>query len=51
MRPVEVRDGDGAKIDVSKLTFVIVGDASVVKPQLDQLKLPVEVVPAPAMGK
>ncbi|MBL8782490.1 MAG: insulinase family protein [Alphaproteobacteria bacterium] len=40
-----------AKIDVSKLTFVIVGDASVVKPQLDQLKLPVEVVPAPAMGK
>jgi predicted Zn-dependent peptidase len=38
-----------AKLDPSKILWVIVGDASVVKPQLDQLKLPVEVVPAPAM--
>jgi predicted Zn-dependent peptidase len=39
-----------AKLDPSKILWVIVGDASVVKPQLDQLKLPVEVVPAPAMN-
>ncbi len=38
-----------AKLDPSKILWVIVGDASVVKPQLDQLKLPVEVVQAPAM--
>jgi predicted Zn-dependent peptidase len=38
-----------AKLDPSRILWVIVGDASVVKPQLDQLKLPVEVVPAPAM--
>jgi len=51
MTTAEIDAAGRAKIDVSKLTFVIVGDASVVKPQLDQLKLPVEVVPAPAMGK
>jgi predicted Zn-dependent peptidase len=39
-----------AKLDPSKILWVIVGDASVVKSQLDQLKLPVEVVPAPAMN-
>jgi predicted Zn-dependent peptidase len=39
-----------AKIDPARLIFVVVGDASVVKPQLDQLKLPVEVIPAPAMN-
>ena len=39
-----------AKLDPSKLVFVIVGDASVVKPQLDQLNLPVEVIPAPALN-
>jgi zinc protease len=39
-----------AKLDPSKILWVIVGDASVVKAQLDQLKLPVEVVPAPAMN-
>jgi predicted Zn-dependent peptidase len=38
-----------AKLDPSKILWVIVGDASVVKAQLDQLKLPVEVVPAPVM--
>jgi predicted Zn-dependent peptidase len=47
-----VKDLDGAaraKLDPAKLLWVIVGDASVVKPQLDQLKLPVEVVPAPVL--
>lgn len=38
-------------IDPSRLTFVVVGDASVVKPQLDRLGLPVEVVPAAAPAK
>ena len=38
-----------AKLDPSKLLFVVVGDASVVKPQLDQLGLPVEVIPAPVL--
>jgi len=50
MTAADIDAAGRAKIDVSKLTYVIVGDASVVKPQLDQLKLPVEVVPAPAMG-
>jgi predicted Zn-dependent peptidase len=39
-----------AKLDPAKLVFVIVGDASVVKPQLEQLNLPVEVIPAPALN-
>jgi hypothetical protein len=30
---------------------VVVGDAAVVKSQLESLGMPVEVVPAPAMGK
>jgi predicted Zn-dependent peptidase len=51
MTTADIDAAGRAKIDVSKLTYVIVGDASVVKPQLEQLKLPVEVVPAPAMGK
>ena len=50
MTAADIDAAGRAKIDVSKLTYVIVGDASVVKPQLDQLELPVEVVPAPAMG-
>ncbi|HAH11257.1 MAG TPA: peptidase M16, partial [Alphaproteobacteria bacterium] len=40
-----------AKIDPKKLLFVVVGDASVVKPQLEGLGLPVEVIPAPAIAK
>ncbi len=35
-----------ATIDPSKIVWVVVGDASRVRPQLDQLGLPVEVVPA-----
>ena len=45
---------DGAvrrAIDPSRLTFVVVGDASVVKPQLDKLGLPVEVIAAAPAGK
>jgi zinc protease len=50
MKAADIDAAGRAKIDVAKLTYVIVGDASVVKPQLEQLGLPVEVVPAPAMG-
>ena len=38
-----------AKLDAAKLLWVIVGDASVVKPQLDQLNMQVEVVAAPTL--
>jgi predicted Zn-dependent peptidase len=38
-----------AKLDPSKILWVIVGDASVVKKQLESLGLPIEVVPAPVM--
>ena len=33
-----------AAIDPSKMTWVVIGDAAKVKPQLDSLKIPVEVV-------
>ncbi|HEV8408853.1 MAG TPA: pitrilysin family protein, partial [Sphingomicrobium sp.] len=36
-----------ATIDPSKLTWVVIGDASKVKPQLDALDVPVEVVKSP----
>ena len=36
-----------ARIDPAKLVWVVVGDAAKVKPQLDKLGLPVEVVPSP----
>jgi predicted Zn-dependent peptidase len=39
-----------AKIDPKKLLFVIVGDAAVVKPQLEGLGMPVEVIPAPKIN-
>jgi predicted Zn-dependent peptidase len=38
-------------IDPARLTFVVVGDAAVVKPQLDKLGLPVEVITAPPAAK
>jgi predicted Zn-dependent peptidase len=38
-------------IDPARLTFVVVGDAAVVKPQLDKLGLPVEVIAAPPAAK
>jgi len=36
-----------AAIDPSKLTWVVIGDAAKVKPQLDALGMPIEVVKAP----
>jgi predicted Zn-dependent peptidase len=38
-------------VNPSRLTFVVVGDAAVVKPQLDKLGLPVEVIAAPPAAK
>jgi len=37
-------------IDPAKITWIVVGDAAKVKPQLDTLGLPVEVVPANAVA-
>ncbi|MDB5704544.1 MAG: insulinase family protein [Sphingomonas bacterium] len=39
-----------AAIDPSKLIWVVVGDAKTVRPQLDSLGLPVEVVPAQSVA-
>jgi predicted Zn-dependent peptidase len=51
MKAADVDAAGRAKFSVDNLLWVIVGDASVVKTQLDALGMPVEVVPAPAMGK
>ena len=37
-------------LDPDKFVWVVVGDAATVKPQLDALGLPVEVVPAASMA-
>ena len=37
-----------AQIDPARMVWVVVGDAKTVRPQLDGLGLPVEIVPAPA---
>ena len=50
MTAADIDAAGRAKLDATKLLFVVVGDASVVKSQLDQLGLPVEVMPAPAIG-
>ena len=39
-----------AAIDPKRFVWVVVGDAKVVKPQLDSLGLPVEVVPAASVA-
>ncbi len=39
-----------AAIDPAKLVWVVVGDAKVVRPQLDSLGLPVEVIPAASVA-
>jgi predicted Zn-dependent peptidase len=49
MTAAEIDAAGRAKLDPSKLLFVIVGDASVVRPQLDQLGLDVEVIAAPVL--
>lgn len=51
MKTSDIDAAGRAKLDPNKLLWVVVGDASVVKAQLDALGMPVEVVPAPAMGK
>jgi zinc protease len=51
MKASDIDAAGRAKLDPNKLLWVVVGDASVVKAQLDALGMPVEVVPAPAMGK
>jgi predicted Zn-dependent peptidase len=38
-------------LDPDKFVWVVVGDAAIVKPQLDALGLPVEVVPAATIGQ
>jgi predicted Zn-dependent peptidase len=42
-------DAARSKLDPAKLLFVVVGDASVVKPQLDDLGMSVEVIAAPTL--
>jgi hypothetical protein len=37
-------------LDPDKFVWVVVGDAATVKPQLDTLGLPVEVVPAASLS-
>jgi len=49
MTAAEIDAAGRAKLDPAKLLFVVVGDASVVKPQLEQLGLPVEVIAAPVL--
>jgi hypothetical protein len=39
-----------AVLDPNKFVFVVVGDASKVRPQLDSIGLPVEVVPAASLA-
>lgn len=51
MKTGDVDAAGRAKLSVDKLLWVVVGDAAVVKPQLESLGMPVEVVRAPAMGK
>ncbi len=51
MKASDVDAAGRAKLNVDDLLWVVVGDASVVKAQLDALGMPVEVVPAPAMSK
>ncbi|WP_308815188.1 insulinase family protein [Sphingomonas sp. GV3] len=46
----ELRTAAQRTIDPAKITWIVVGDATKVKPQLDSLGLPVEVVPASAVA-
>jgi zinc protease len=48
MTPAALDQAARGAIDPAKLTWVVVGDAARVRPQLDSLGLPVEVVAAPA---
>lgn len=46
----QLRTAVAQTIDPAKLTWIVVGEAAKVKPQLDSLGLPVEVVPASAVA-
>ncbi|MGP7794937.1 M16 family metallopeptidase [Sphingomonas sp. CLY1604] len=46
----ELRAAAAKTIDPARITWIVVGDAAKVKPQLDSLGLPVEVVPASAVA-
>ena len=46
----QLRAAAARVIDPAKMTWIVVGDAAKVKPQLDSLGLPVEVVPASAVA-
>ncbi|WP_294293228.1 pitrilysin family protein [uncultured Sphingomonas sp.] len=48
LTPAALDQAARGAIDPSKLTWVVVGDAAKVKPQLDTLGIPVEVVPSAA---
>jgi zinc protease len=50
MTAADIDAAGRSKFDPAKLLFVVVGDASVVRPQLDQLGLDVEVIAAPALN-
>lgn len=49
MKAADVDAAGRAKLSVDDLLWVVVGDASVVKAQLEGLGMPIEVVPAPAL--
>jgi len=46
----QLRSVIGQAIDPKKVVWVVVGDAKTVRPQLDKVGLPVEVVPAASLG-
>ncbi|PPJ80345.1 hypothetical protein CV019_00385, partial [Staphylococcus haemolyticus] len=46
----ELRAAAAQTIDPARITWIVVGDAAKVKPQLDSLGLPVAVVPASAVA-
>ena len=50
MKAADIDAAGRAKLNVDNLLWVVVGDASVVKSQLEALGMPVEVVPAPKMA-
>ena len=46
----QLRSVIARRIDPKKIIWVVVGDAKTVRPQLDKVGLPVEVVPAASLG-
>ncbi len=46
----QLRSVMSTTLDPKKLIWVVVGDARTVRPQLDKVGLPVEVVPAASLG-